>query len=142
MANAKADKAADGVQPREIEAGANVVRASYIAAESHSATDVIQCIKIPSGAIIDEVALAAPISGSAPAIVVLSLGDGDDPNRFGTFTVSTAQVVARAQYGIGYQYSLSDAADPFYDTIDATVDSNVLTVSQGFALTVTYHCDD
>jgi len=140
MANAKADKAADGVQPREIEAGANVVRASYIAAESHSATDVIQCIKVPSGAIIDNVIVAPPISGSTPAAVILTIGDGDDPNRFGSFTFSS--VAARGTGNLGYQYSLSDAADPFYDTIDATVTGGVLTVSQGFAMIVTYHCDD
>ncbi len=140
MATYEADKAKSGVQPREIETGANVVRASYISEVTHAAADIIQCVKVPSGAIIDSVVYAAPISGSAPAQMMCQIGDGDDPNRFGSSTLSS--VAFTGNLALGYQYSLSDAADPFYDTIDVTIDAGALTVSQGFVLIVTYHCDD
>ena len=139
MATYEADKAKTGVQPREIETGANVVRASYISEVTHAAADIIQCVKVPSGAIIDSVVYAPPISGSAGAFQG-QIGDGDDPNRFGSATLSAGAFFG--DLALGYQYSLSDAADPFYDTIDVTIDAGTLTVSQGFVLIVTYHCDD
>jgi hypothetical protein len=120
MADATADKATSGAQPRGLHEGAITVRAKYIADHSHSATDVIQCVKIPRDAIIDEIALLPPVGeASAPAGVETS--------------------------GLGFKYDssvISDAAAVLYDTIDVTVNAGVLTASQGFYLTVTYHNDE
>lgn len=142
MPNATADKATTGAQPRGIHAGANVVRAKYIGAAgvSHSATDVIQMLKIPQGAIIDDVVLLPLVGeGSTPALTV-TVGDGDDPNRYITGTLST--VAVRAVSGLGYKYEFSDDAANLYDTIDVTLTAGAVSASQGFYLTVTYHVDD
>ena len=147
MANATADKATSGAQPRSVHVGQNVVRAKYVAGAgiSHSATDVIQCVKVPRGAIIDEITLA-PLSGegSTPAAVTVQVGDGNDPNRYLSASFSAA-VILRATSGLGYKYdvsAISDAAAVLYDTIDVTLDAGAISASQGFYLIAKYHVDD
>ena len=145
MADATADKAKTGVPPRTLHAGANVVRAKYIAEASHSATDVIQMVKIPRDAIIDEVVISPLVGeGSSPAVLVVSIGDGADPNRYQSASWS-ATLILRAITGLGYKYDsshISDAAGDLWDTIDVTLDAGVLSASQGFYVTVTYHNDE
>ena len=145
MADATADKATSGAQPRGLHEGAITVRAKYIADHSHSATDVIQCVKIPRDAIIDEIALLPPVGeASAPAGVEFLIGDGSDPNRYWSGSFSSTTTV-RATSGLGFKYDssvISDAAAVLYDTIDVTVNAGVLTASQGLYLTVTYHNDE
>lgn len=144
MANANADKAGSGVSPRGIHAGANVVRAKYVAAAgvSHSATDVISMVKIPNDAIIDAVVLAPLVGeGSTPAAITVQVGDGGDPNRYISDSFSAA-VILRATTGLGYKYEFSDDAGDMYDTIDVTLDAGAISASQGFYLIVTYHNDE
>ena len=142
MANATADKATSGAQPRAVHAGAMCVRGRYIAAASHSATDVIQMVKVPDKAIIDEIVVAAPhLVGSAPAVLVIQVGDGADPNRYLSVSWS-ATLISRAISGLGYKYEISDDAAVHYDTIDITIDAGVLSVSQGIDMIVTYHVDE
>jgi len=145
MANAKADKAGAGASPRGVHAGAVSVRAKYVANHSHSATDVIQCVKIPRDAIIDDVKLLPLVGeGSVPDTLTVSVGDGADPNRYISTTFS-ATVILSAATGLGYKYDsahISDAAGDMWDTIDVTLDAGVLSVSQGFYLTVIYHNDE
>lgn len=147
MANATADKAGSGAQPRTLHEGQNVVRAKYVADAgiSHSATDVIQCVKVPRGAIIDEVVLLPLVGeGSTPAAVTVQVGDGVDPNRYISASFS-ATVILRATTGLGYKYDeshISDAAGDMWDTIDLTLDAGAISASQGFYLTVKYHLDD
>jgi hypothetical protein len=145
MADATGDKAAAGIQPRGIHAGANVVRAKYVAEASHSATDVIQMVKLPNRAIVDDIVLA-PLGGgtgegSSPAVLVVSVGDGVDPNRYYSGSWSSTLVARANMAGIGYQISISDAAAVQFDTVDVTINAGVLSVSQGFYLTVFYHND-
>lgn len=148
MANANADKAESGVFPRSVHAGAVAVRAKYVAAAgiSHSATDVIQCVKIPRDAIIDEVIISPLVGeGSTPAVVVVQVGDGADPNRYISSSWSAAAGPLRAQTGLGYKYDsshISDAAGDLWDTIDVTLDAGAISASQGFYLTVVYHNDE
>ena len=142
MANATATKAASGVQPKRLHAGTQTIRARYIAEASHSATDVIQLVKVPDGAIIDDV-VVTPIIGtaSAPATTcVFTIGDGDDPNRY--LSASYDGVVLRATLGLGYKYDLSDDAADLFDTIDLTITAGTITASQGLDVLVTYHVDD
>ncbi len=144
MADATADKAASGVQPRAIHAGSNVIRAKYLANHSHSATDVIQMLKVPNGAIIDSVVLSGAVAeNSAPAIVNLTIGDGGDPNRYASasFTMATDNPLY-ANLGLGYKYEFSDDAAVQYDTIDLTIVSGVISAGQAVYLTVGYHIDD
>lgn len=142
MANGTSDKCAAGVQPKTLHAGACVVRARYTASASHSPTDVIQMVKVPHGAIIDEVQIHAPSGvASAPAALTISVGDGGDPNRYFSGSYSTTAVI-RATSGLGYEYSLSDDAVVQYDTIDITIDAGALTASQAVEMIVTYHLDE
>lgn len=147
MANSTAPSAKTGVQPKALHEGVQSVRSVYSASHSHSPTDVIQMVKVPNGAIIDEIILSSvPGSGSAPAVVVFQVGDGDDPNRFASLTFGSgasagAGLVARANLGLGYEYSFSDAEIPQYDTIDLTVDAGVLSAGHVIQLTVLYHVD-
>jgi len=145
MSNATADKAASGVQPRRDHAGRNVVRAIYKATASHSATDVIQGVKVPNRAVIDEVTLvpidATNVGGSTPAALTITIGDGVDPSRYFSGSYS-ATVVVRATGGLGYQYSISDDAAVMYDTIDVTITAGALTASQGFVMIVAYHNEE
>lgn len=148
MPDGTADKAKAGVQPRAIHAGMNVVRAKFTAEASSSATDVIQCVKVPNGAIIDEVifsGVSAGDTGSSPAILNITIGDGDDPNRYASasFTLATDNPL-RANLGLGHKYEFSDDAAVQFDTIDVTIgtSANPISASQAFYLTVMYHVDD
>ena len=140
MATLKADKAQDGAQPRTIHAGANSVKFMYSVTASLSAGDVIQAIKVPHGAIIDDIVVVLN-SGSCTMVV----GDGDDDNRYITSATLTLAAMARlnAGSGVGYQYNLSDDAADQFDTIDITIG----TVASGTATgnvsgVITYHCDE
>jgi hypothetical protein len=102
-------------------------------------TDVIQCVKIPNDAIIDDVVLFPLVGeGSSPSVTLL-VGDGDDPNRYMSATLGQT---FRADTGIGFKYEFSDDAAVMYDTIDCSLAAGVLSASQGFYLVVTYHCDE
>ncbi len=142
MADNTASYAQSGVQPKTVHAGANVVRARYTADQSHSATDVIQMVKIPRDAIIDDVVLCPAVGvGSQPAALTVQVGDGGDPNRYLSASFSSTALL-RATSGLGYKYDISDDAAVAYDTIDVTVDAGALTVSHAFDLIVTYHMDE
>lgn len=118
------------------------VRARYIAAASHSATDVIQMMKIPDKAIIDEIVVGPPVgTASSPAVLVIQVGDGADPNRYMSVSWS-ATLIVRATTGLGFKYEISDDAAVHHDTIDITIDAGVLSVSQGIDMIVTYHVDE
>lgn len=142
MSNGTSDKAGAGVQPKALHSGANVVRARYTASASHSPTDVIQMVKVPHGAIIDEVQVHAPSGvASAPAALTVSIGDGNDPNRYFSGSYSTTAII-RATSGLGYEYSMSDDATVQFDTIDITIDAGALTAGQAVEMIVTYHLDE
>jgi hypothetical protein len=102
-------------------------------------------VKLPNRAIVDDIVLA-PLGGgtgegSSPAVLVVSVGDGVDPNRYYSGSWSSTLVARANMAGIGYQISISDAAAVQFDTVDVTINAGVLSVSQGFYLTVFYHND-
>lgn len=86
--------------------------------------DVIQMLKIPAGAVIQEVILSCTDldTASSPAIV-LEVGDGDDPNRFiDASTIGQAGGLDRlgTHGGHGYQYAAADTIDVKVPTAPAT----------------------
>lgn len=142
MANANSPQAASTYSPKRVHAGANIVRARYVCAASHSATDVIQMVKIPNGAIVDEVVLFhSGDVGSDAGVVNVTVGDADDPNRYASFSAALA-TVQRATTGLGHQVSLSDDASVMYQTIDITfVSGGPITASHVVEMYVIYHVD-
>jgi hypothetical protein len=71
---------ASGIQPRA-ELGLNCVSETYELTAALVLDDVIQMVKIPVGAIIQEVILSVDDLDGATSLT-LSVGDGDDPNRY------------------------------------------------------------
>lgn len=107
--------------------------------------DVIQMVKIPKGAVIQEVILAAGDldTASSPAIKLI-VGDGDDTDRFikdasGISTIAQGGGVARMnnQVGAGHQYAADDTIDVKVDTAPTTG-----TTSGDITLTVIYSMHD
>lgn len=107
-----------------------------------SAGDVIQMVRVPSGAVINDYVLA--ISSSAQSYTITGLGDGDDVDRyFASQSLVLVQVVRMGggttaiTGGMGYSYSAED-----------TIDITVGTVTSGTAancdirLTVMYTLDN
>ena len=138
--------ATNAKQPRLVHAGTNTVKNTYSLTASLSAGDVLQLVKIPHGAIIDNIVFVNTVPGDYH----FTLGDGDDPNRFMVSATMTADAgvlfmhdYANGAEGYGYQYDLSDDASPQYDTIDM-VASTVTTGTAAGAITliVQYHCDE
>jgi hypothetical protein len=142
MSNATAPKALAGATPRTIHAGAITVAARYTCSACHSATDVISMVKIPNGAVIDDVVLChSGDAGSAPAIAVIQVGDSVSAARYASASWS-ATLVLRATAGLGHRVSLSDDASVMYQTINLTMTAGVISVSHVLELIVSYHMDD
>jgi len=142
MADYTADKAASGVQPRGIHAGGNTVRARFAPTATASAGDVLQCVKVPHGAIIDDVTF---VSGpSLAAAITIAIGDGGSTGRYlGSTSASTTVGVIRASVGLGHQYSISADAYPQSDTIDVLLGTGqIVPATHAFDLIVSYHIDD
>lgn len=118
MATKTSDKAASGVQPRAIHAGANSVYAVYSAnGVSLSAGDVIQMVKVPDGGRVTGVKFK-PLIGT----VHLSVGDGGDTDRFAVSAIHNATGTwIDCTLGLGHQYDTSDAAAVHFDTVDVSV---------------------
>lgn len=76
--------------------------------------DVVECIKVPAGAIIIGVYLdITTVEGAADT---LDVGDAADPNRFIDNANSAALGVVPATLNLGYRYAAAD-------TIDITTDA-------------------
>jgi len=140
MATLTTSKVAAGVQARSIENGVVSVTATYTLTAALAAADVIQMVKVPSGATVLNVILSCTDldTNGSPAIV-LDVGDGDDTDRFiDGATVGQAGGVAtlNAHVGHGYAYTADD-------TIDVTVATGPGTgaTSGTVRLTVLYTMD-
>lgn len=130
-----------GKQPRYVHAGAITVRTHYTWAATASVGDVLQMVKVPDGAVIDNLVVYATGGDHG------NVGDGVSVARYfaSASIMTTTHVLLRVegvQAGIGYKYDISDAAEPHYDTIDIGVlvaDSSVGDVT---TMIVSYHCDE
>lgn len=150
MATGTSNKCAAGVQARALHAGVNSVSAIFTIDAAHvpngtglSAGDIIQMVKIPSGATILDLKFSGGGGGGAYTCAV---GDGNSVARYisATTFASTGQLytiyqnvpqIVVATANGAYQYSADD-------TIDIQV-TTVLTATLAgvFTLNVTYAMD-
>lgn len=112
------------------------VTSSYTFTVAPANGDVVQMVKIPVGAIIQDVTLSSTdIDTNGTPTVSLVVGDGSDTDRFiTTSTIGRAGGVARldSQVGHGYAYTAED-------TIDVVITAGPATAAVGtFVLTVDY----
>jgi len=101
-----------------------VVYATYTVTAALVVNDVIQMVKVPSGAIITGVTIGATDldTNGAPAIV-LDVGDGDDTARFidgATVGQGGGSSDTLAVAGFGYTYSADDTIDVIVQVAPAT----------------------
>lgn len=141
MATYKGTKAGDGAQPVYLHTGQIAVKSTYTWTATASVGDVVQMVKVPRGAIIDEIVVFSDGGDHA------NIGDGGSVARYfaSSSALTTRHILTRVegvQAGIGYQYDISDDAAVAYDTIDLTIvvaDSSPADVTTMLAY---YHCDD
>jgi len=100
-----------GVQPKGLRVGLVATSAVYsFAAVSYTAGDVIQMVKVPSGAAVVGMIISAN-TGVAGSVVV---GDGVNTNRYNTgyaLAVSAAAASINGGAYIPYVYSTDDTID-------------------------------
>lgn len=140
MATLKSNKITANAPARDLPSGVLAVVGTYVLSAALALNDVIQMVKVPQGATILNVILAATDldTGGSPAIA-LTVGDGSDADRFITSsTVGQAGGIAslNAAAGAGYKYTATD-------TIDVTVATGPATgaTSGTVTLTVLYTMD-
>jgi hypothetical protein len=142
-------KAKAGAQARFVHAGSIDVLTKFDLAETLSAGgcsagDVIQMVKVPHGAIIDDLKVIMTGSGNDTKMEI-TIGDGGSATRFlgsasTSFTVGHTLVLTD---NWGYQYNVSDDAADQYDTIDITIGTIVSATATGtITMLVTYSCDE
>lgn len=114
MATFTASAAQAGV-PAVYRVGGTVTRVvEYVhQATSLSIGDVIQMCKIPNGAMVTDVRLAASMSAG---VNVVNIGDGNDTSAYGASVVLSGAGVVAALYnvpirGLGRSYSAEDTID-------------------------------
>lgn len=142
MATKQSTEVARGDQAKMNHAGVNAVMGHYNAnGATLSASDEIQMVKIPHGAIILDVV----VGGTCPlsSVLQLQVGDGGDDDRFGEASISATAALVRpigSATGLGYTYSMSDDADQRWDTIDLTVAAaGTATTTCSLVMWVTYY---
>lgn len=137
MATRTTNKTGSTNVAKMVHAGSQTISAVYAlttASTSLSAGDVIQMVKIPSGAVVTDVVMT--FLGGAQNTVAGNLGDGDSSARFLASTSLSNNGVVRATLGLPYSYSQDDTID-----LSITVVTSATLVGS-VALTVTYKMDD
>ena len=140
MATYTGTAAEDGAQPKYLHTGAIVVKSTYTWTATASVGDVVQMVKVPRSAIIDEIVVYSDGGDHA------NIGDGDSVARYfaSASALTTRHVLTNVegvQAGIGYQYDISDDAAVAYDTIDAVIVVANSSPTDVTTMIVTYHCD-
>ena len=141
MATYTGTKAEDGAQPIYLHTGAVVVKSTFTWTATASVGDVVQMIKVPRGAIIDEIVVFDTGGDHA------NIGDGVSVARYfaSASALTTRHVLTNIEgvlAGIGYQYDISDAAAVAYDTLDLSIVVAGSTPADVTTMIATYHCDD
>jgi hypothetical protein len=133
-------QAAAGVSPKYLHAGAIVRSASYAITAALVVNDVIQMFKLPAGATVHDVILAADdLDTNGTPTIALDVGDATTANRFiSASTVARAGGVGRTDQagGVGYQYSADTMVQVKVSTAPATG-----ATSGNITLTVAYTMD-
>lgn len=114
-----------GAGPKAVHAGENVAKFSYSTSAALSAGDVIQLVRIPTGATVTDICIMmfGPAAGGNHAFGV---GDGSSTARYGSISVVSTTVMFRLggpaasalTGGLGFRVSVSDDAAVRYDTLD------------------------
>lgn len=138
MATLTATAAASTGVVRAVHAGVNSLTATYSGstAISPSATAILMC-KIPNGAtILDVQGIVSAGSATCPFTLGVSNGTAS------TFaTGGTLATVLRGTKGLPYTVSLTDAADPQYVYMTATVVPGTVTTEVEMTVTTLYTMD-
>lgn len=84
----------------------------YAPTAALSAGDIIQMVRVPSGAVITDVGYAWSLSAG---VITAMIGDGDNKSAYAAATVFSADAIARANStvfaGFGRSYSATDTVD-------------------------------
>jgi len=123
--------------PKSVHAGVNAVFATYTTTSSLTAASVVQMLKIPDGA-----RVVGGFATSPADAFKLSVGDGDNPDRYLVTAQSSAALETHqfaANGGLGYKFSVSDDAIVKFDTVDILVGSAACTGVLG--LCIQYYMD-
>lgn len=126
------------VVPAKTELGTNTVIGTYTVPATFVATaDVIQMVKVPSGAIIHDVAVAC--SASIATASAIGVGDGNSTGRFiaaatnfgnGAATLLRLTVPA----GVGYAYTADDTIDILMGTVTTPVAGSVIKLTATYTI--------
>lgn len=109
MATLTATAAQATVQAKYIENGVIARTCQYTFAAAQSAGDVIQMVKVPTGAHVhDVIANWAGLGGGA---LTVTIGDGNSATRYSGSLSTNVAAVTRATAGVGYSYSAEDTID-------------------------------
>lgn len=116
MATKTAAACASTVQPRATRVGLTTITEVYSLTTTLSAGDVIQMVKVPKGATPVYVA----VTGASTGVTTVTVGDGDDPNRYIDGYSTSANAV---------QQAINVAYVPYTYTADDTIDIKVSAAS-------------
>ena len=139
MATVTGTKVSATVQAR---AGIKIVEvvsvfAVPVTGDGSAANDIIQMVKVPSGATILDVTMACTDIDTGTPAVALQVGDGGSATRFiGTSTIGQGGGVARLDQfgGLGYKYTADDTIDVKISTVAATKAAGTLTLVARYTL--------
>jgi hypothetical protein len=112
MATYTSNKAGSGNPARSIHAGTTTEVAVYSTSATMSAGDVIQMVKVQPGARL----VGYRLTHDGSAAISVSLGDGNDVDRFGITTSIGGTVVLNAipEAAVDYEYTADDTIDIRY----------------------------
>jgi hypothetical protein len=96
--------------------------------------DVLRVVKVPAGATVLNVTCSS--SAGVGATANLTVGDGDDVDRFITSTAFTASALARlnAHTGHGYKYTADDTIDVVAASIATPTVGTIVRVTVEYTL--------
>jgi transcription elongation factor len=110
----------------------------FTPAASASAGDVLQMVRIPQGAVVNQVQVTASLSAG---VVTVNIGDGNDTSAYGAAVVLSgagvqAPTTGMTFRGLGRSYSAEDTID-----LVVTAVSTPAAAAQ-YKLTVNYTCQN
>lgn len=136
MATLTSTKVSSTRPVKSVHAGAQSISVVYSLTASLSAGDVIQMVKIPSGAVVTDI--ITTVLMTAANTTAANIGDGDSSARFLASTSMSNNGVVRATLGLPYSYSQDDTIDISF----TVVTSATVAAAMSIAMTVTYKMDD
>lgn len=140
----QSSKVASGVSPRA-GIGFSTITAVYECATALVIDDIIQMVKVPSGATVLDVILSVDDLDTGAALV-LDVGDGDDDDRY-ILGSTIGQAGGTVRMGDGVVGAAAAGVQSYTYTADDTIDIHVDTAPAGggtgtVALTVSYTMDE